>query len=117
MVDGDPNTYWHTVYSVTVAKYPHWIDFDCAEVKTIKGFTYLPRHNSSNGNIKDYQLQVSNDGKNWGEIIVKGSFENNQEEKRVMFTKPVKARYVRFTALSSQNGDDFATGSEIKILN
>lgn len=34
-----------------------------------------------------------------------------------MFTKPVKARYVRFTALSSQNGDDFATGSEIKILN
>lgn len=80
-------------------------------------FTYLPRQNSSNGNIKDYQLQVSNDGKNWGEIIVKGSFENNQEEKRVMFTKPVKARYVRFTALSSQNGDDFATGSEIKILN
>ena len=117
LVDGDPNTYWHTVYSVTVAKYPHWIDFDCAEVKTIKGFTYLPRQNSSNGNIKDYQLQVSNDGKNWGEIIVKGSFENNQEEKRVMFTKPVKARYVRFTALSSQNGDDFATGSEIKILN
>ena len=117
LVDGDPNTYWHTVYSVTVAKYPHWIDFDCAEVKTIKGFTYLPRQNSSNGNIKDYQLQVSNDGKNWGEIIVKGSFENNQEEKRVMFTKPVKARYVRFTALSSQNGDDFATGSGIKILN
>ena len=103
LVDGDPNTYWHTVYSVMVAKYPHWIDFDCAEVKTIKGFTYLPRQNSSNGNIKDYQLQVSNDGKNWGEIIVKGSFENNQEEKRVMFTKPVKARYVRFTALSSQN--------------
>lgn len=36
LVDGDPNTYWHTVYSVTVAKYPHWIDFDCAEVKQSK---------------------------------------------------------------------------------
>ena len=116
LVDGDPNTYWHTVYSVTVAKYPHWIDFDCTEEKTIKGFVYLPRQNSSNGNIKDFQIQVSNDGKNWGEIIVKGSFENNRKEKRILFNEPVKARYVRFTALSSQNGDDFATGAEIYIL-
>ena len=76
----------------------------------------MPRQNSSNGNIKDFQIQVSNDGKNWGEIIVKGSFENNRKEKRILFNEPVKARYVRFTALSSQNGDDFATGAEIYIL-
>ena len=33
-----------------------------------------------------------------------------------MFDKPVKARYVRFTALSSQNGQDFASGAEVTIL-
>ena len=116
LVDNDPNTIWHTMYSVTVAKYPHWVDLDCGEVKTLKGFTYLPRQNGPNGNIKDYQIQVSNDGKTWGDVLVKGSFENNAKEKRVMFSNPVKARYVRFTALSSQNGQDFASGAEMGVL-
>ena len=43
LTDGNPNTYWHTMYSVTVAIPPHWVDFDCGSVKNIKGFTYLPR--------------------------------------------------------------------------
>lgn len=116
LVDNDPNTFWHTMYSVTVAKYPHWVDLDCGEVKTLKGFTYLPRQDSGNGRIKDYQIQVSNDGKTWGDVLVKGSFENNAKEKRAMFSKPVKARYVRFTALSSQDGQDFATGAEMGVL-
>lgn len=116
LVDGDPSTIWHTMYSVTVAKYPHWVDLDAGEMKEIKGFTYLPRQNGNNGNIKDYSIQVSMDGKEWGDPVQKGTFANNSKEKRVMFSKPVKARYIRFTALSSQNGQDFASGAEVTIL-
>ena len=116
LTDGDPNTIWHTMYSVTVAKHPHWVDLDAGEVKHIKGFTYLPRQNGANGNIKDYSIQVSMDGKNWGTPIHKGTFENNLKEKRVEFNKAVKARYIRFTALSEQNGQDFASGAEITVL-
>ena len=116
LVDGDPSTIWHTMYSVTVAKYPHWVDLDAGEVKEIKGFTYLPRQNGNNGNIKDYSIQVSMDGKEWGDPVKKGTFANNSKEKRLMFDKPVKARYIRFTALSSQNGQDFASGAEVTIL-
>ena len=103
------------MYSVTVAKYPHWVDFDCGEVKTIKGFTYLPRQNGSNGNIKEYKLQVSTDNKTWSDAVVSGTFENNAQLKKVTF-KPVQARYVRFTALSSQDGQDFASGAEFGVL-
>ena len=116
LTDGDPNTIWHTMYSVTVAKYPHWVDLDAGEVKEIKGFTYLPRQNGGNGNIKDYSIQVSMDGKEWGEPVNKGIFARDSKEKRVLFDKPVKARYIRFTALSEQNGQDFASGAEITIL-
>ena len=116
LTDNDPNTIWHTMYSVTVAKYPHWVDLDAGEVKEIKGFTYLPRQNGNNGNIKDYSIQVSMDGKEWGTPVKKGAFANNSKEKRVLFDKPVKARYIRFTALSSQNGQDFASGAELTIL-
>ena len=116
LVDGNPNTYWHTMWSVTVANYPHWVDFDCQTVKNIKGFTYLPRQDSGNGNIRTYRIQVSQDGKTWSQPIHEGTFENNRNEKRVLFDKPVKARYLRFTALSSQDGQDFATGAEFSIL-
>ena len=70
------------MFSVTVAKHPHWVDLDAGEVKTIKGFTYLPRQDSSNGNVKDYTIHVSMDGKEWGEPILKGTFARDLKEKK-----------------------------------
>ena len=116
LVDGDPATYWHSMYSVTVAKYPHWVDLDAGEVKTIKGFTYMPRQDSYNGNVKEYTIHVSMDGKNWGEPVQKGKFAGNRDEKKVIFSQPVKGRYIRFTALSEQYGQDYASGAELTIL-
>ena len=116
LTDGDANTIWHTMYSVTVAKHPHWVDLDAGEVKEITGFTYLPRQGGGNGNVKDFTIHVSMDNKEWGDPIHKGQFDRTTKEKRVMFNKPVKGRYIRFTALSEQNGQDFASGAEITIL-
>lgn len=116
LTDGDPNTIWHTMYSVTVAKHPHWVDMDAGEEKLIKGFTYMPRSDGNNGNVKDYTIHLSSDGKEWGKPIHKGTFENNSKEKNIVFSKAVNARYIRFTALSEQNGQDFATGAEITIF-
>lgn len=117
LVDGNPATIWHTMYSVTVAQYPHWVDFDTAEAKNIKGFSYLPRQDGGvNGDIKTYMIHVSLDGKNWGKPIHEGHFSKDKNEKRVLFDTPVKARYIRFTGLSSQNGQDFAGGAEFSVL-
>lgn len=116
LVDGDPNTIWHTMYSVTLAKYPHWVDFDAGEVKTMKGFTYTPRQDGPNGCVKEYTIQVSEDGKTWSEPVAKGSFKKGTETNRVMFSEPVKARYVRFTALSEQSGNEYASGAEFTII-
>lgn len=117
LVDGDSNTTWHTMYSVTVAQYPHWVDFDAGEEKLVKGFTYLPRQDGgTNGNIKDYTLHLSLDGKNWGEPVAKGRFKKGKDIQRVMFDSPVKARYIRFTGLNSQNGADFAGGAEFTVI-
>jgi beta-galactosidase len=117
LVDGDPSTTWHTMYSVTVAQYPHWLDFDSGEAKNIKGFSYMPRQDGgTNGDIKNYTIHVSLDGKNWGEPVHKGRFSNDKKEKRVLFKKSVKARFIRFTGKSSQNGQDFAGGAEFSVF-
>lgn len=117
LVDGDPSTIWHTMYSITLAKYPHWVDFDAGKQKVIKGFTYLARQDGSlNGCIKDYEIYVSNDNKTWGEPVVKGSFEKTAKLQKVMFRKPVKARYVRLRALNEQSGQDYASGAEFTLV-
>ncbi|MCW2261395.1 MULTISPECIES: glycoside hydrolase family 2 TIM barrel-domain containing protein [Sphingobacterium] len=115
LLDGDPSTIWHSMYSVTVAQYPHWVDFDANAIKTIKAFTYTPRQGGGNGTIKSYKLQVSIDGKNWSEPVAEGNFENNGKPKTVTLAKPVKGRFIRFTALSSQNGQDFAAAAEFSV--
>lgn len=117
LVDGDPSTIWHTMYSITLAKYPHWVDFDASKQKVIKGFTYLARQDGSlNGCIKDYEIYVSNDNKYWGEPVAKGSFEKTAKLQKVMFGKPVKARYVRLRALNEQSGQDYASGAEFTLV-
>jgi len=117
MLDGDATTIWHTMYSVTVASYPHYIDFDASEQVSIKGFKYLPRQDgSTNGNIKAYKIQTSQDGKSWSEPVAQGEFERSNKLQTVIFDKSVKARYVRFTALSSQAGHDFGSGAEFELI-
>lgn len=116
LVDGDESTIWHTMYSITLAKFPHWIDFDASEPKTIKGFKLLPRQDTSYGRIKNYEIYVSNDGKTWGSPIMKGNFDSSGELKKVMFDKPVKARYVRFRALNAHYGVDYASADEFSLI-
>lgn len=116
LVDGNSSTIWHTAYLVTVAQYPHWVDFDASEVKQLKGFIYQPRLDGTNGDIKDYTIQISKDGKQWSKPVHQGQFKGGKGEKRILFDHPVQARYVRFTGLSSQNGQDFASGAEFALL-
>lgn len=116
LTDNDPATIWHTAYSVTQADYPHEIDFDIGETKTIKGFTYMPRQDGPNGDVKGYEILVSQDGKTWSAPVAKGEFANTKAEKRILFAAPTAARYVRFRALSSQNGAIYGSGAEFSVL-
>lgn len=117
LTDGDASTIWHTMYSVTVSQFPHWVDFDAGESKEIKGVIYLPRQDGNDtGNLKEYEIYISEDGQNWGEPVVKGIFDDDTTQKRVEFAKPVKGRYVRLKALSAQDGRDYATGAEFEVI-
>lgn len=117
LTDGDPTTIWHTMYSVTVAPYPHWVDFDAGEEKDIKGVAYLPRQDgNTTGNVKDYEIYVSSDGVNWGTPVAKGTFSKDSAQKTVRFDAPVRGRYVRFMALNAQDGRDYASGAEFEVI-
>ena len=61
-------------------------------------------------------MSVSNDGQHWEEIY-KGTFPlKDGSPQKAFFAKPVKTRYLRFTALSEQYGQDYVSGAELQIL-
>ena len=115
LTDGNEATIWHTQYGVTLAKFPHWVDFDAAATQTIKGFVYTPRKDSPNGYVKDYEIYVSDDAQNWKKVHA-ASFKREGQPHKVLFAQPVRARYIRFYALNEQGGAEYASGAEFGII-
>ena len=115
MIDGDPDTYRHTEYGLTLTKHPHTVDLDLSELKTFKALACLPRQDAVNGRVAQYRFAISNDAKNWSRIA-EGRFPNTSARQLVKLEHPASARYVRFAALSEVNGQDFASAAELEIL-
>jgi len=115
LIDGDPDTYWHTEYGLTVTKHPHTVDIDLGEVKSFKGVAYLPRQGGVNGRVAQYRFAISDDVKTWTPVA-EGKFPNGGAQQKIAFGRTVTARYLRFTALSEVNGQDFASAAEIELV-
>ena len=112
--DGNPAT-------SLVVNQPLPVDFiiDLGEVVKLKGFEYLPDQSRySAGVIRNYEISVSNDGRNFSQPVSSGEFGNIANSpvwQRITFD-PVTARIVRFRALSVVTGSDRAGIAEFNIL-
>jgi hypothetical protein len=115
-VDGNPDTFWHTEWQDANPPCPHEIIIQLNEPATLKGVTYLPRQDDSeNGTIKDYELYLSNDGKDFGEPVKKGAFEPGKEKKTINFP-PKKCGFIKLRAISEINGEAWTSAAEIGVI-
>ena len=115
-VDGDPATMWHTQWQDASPGHPHEIIIELSRPCTIRGVTYLPRQDGiENGTIKDYEVYLSADGKEFGEPVKKGAFENGTTKKTVSF-EPKSCRFLKLKALSEINGEAWTSAAEIGIV-
>lgn len=115
LVDGDNYTFWHTNYGLTLAKHPHWFVVELDKEKSLKGVILTPRQDIDNGRIKDYQVEISTDNENW-QTVAEGALPDEQQPQTINFKEPKPTRFVRFTAKSEQQGRDFATACEFKVI-
>jgi hypothetical protein len=115
-VDDDPNTIWHTQWQGHSPGLPHEIVIELVPPSIIRGFSYLPRQDTSDhGTIKDYEFYVSNDGKHFGQPVNKGTFGPGKEEKIETFD-PVTCRFIKLKAVSEINGLPFTSAAEIRVI-
>lgn len=100
-IDGDPTTFWNTHPLDGERHLPQEFAVDMGDVKTLKGFTYLPRQDGClHGMVDKYAFQTSLDAKEWT-TVSEGEFGNlraNPIEQTLPFEKPVSARYFKFIA-------------------
>ena len=115
LLDGDLGTIWHTQYGTTMGNFPHSVAVELPQEIVLKGLTCYGRANGVNGRIKDCMVETSLDGKTWTEQA-RTTFENTSKPQDVLFFKPAKARFYRFTALNNHAGNDFASLAEIEII-
>ncbi len=81
--DGDPSTYWHTEFVGGTPGYPHELVVDMGSTREVEGLLYVPRQDSPNGRVKDFEVRVSSDGKTWGEPIARCRWDNDPAYKYI----------------------------------
>jgi hypothetical protein len=115
-IDGNPTTIWHTEWDGSPPKYPHQITIELQGQTEIKGLTYLPRQDMSNGWIAEYKVYVSTDGNNWDDAVAAGTFQKGRDKKKITFGKNQKAKFIRFVAVSGFDGQIFASVAELDVI-
>ncbi|UCF24487.1 MAG: discoidin domain-containing protein, partial [Ralstonia sp.] len=115
-IDGDPHTYWHTQWGPGEPKHPHELRIDLGDMYELEGVRYLPRQDSRNGRIADYEIFVSVDGKEWGSPVAAGKLPDTSAEQRVVFDRPVTARFLRVVAKSEVAGRAWTTIAELDAI-
>lgn len=110
VLDNDPNSMWHTKWSITTM--PHWINFEMSEPTLVKGIMYQPRAGAGNGTITQYKVQISDDGINFRDYA-SGTLVRDPSIKEIEFT-PVTTKHVRFVALAASNNN--ASAAEMRVI-
>ncbi|MFJ7936075.1 discoidin domain-containing protein [Sporosarcina sp. NPDC096371] len=109
--DGDESTMWHSAWNKTPAL-PYEVTINLNEVTKINKMTYLPRQDAGpNGHILQYELLISDDGKDYRSIS-KGDLANNKLRKDIEF-ETVDAKFVKFIVLNGVGG--FASAAEFTL--
>jgi beta-galactosidase len=57
-IDGDPDSFWHTLWSAPHTSHPHEIVVDLGAEHQITAVRVLPRQDTDHGRIKDYRLYL-----------------------------------------------------------
>lgn len=104
VLDGNVNSYWHTPFGPNGNALPHTLTIDMKQSYLINSVAYIPRQDgSSNGNVGQHTVTLSNDGINFGAPVLKGTYQDSASTKTSIF-EATNARYVRFTALTEAGG-------------
>lgn len=124
VLDGDPQTYWHTQWMGSIAPLPHFLSIKIAEQPTSVARVRLTPRQSSNGSgrVHEYSLYASTDNTCADDaytLVTEGEFdglvEKAAQERAIELAQPVEATCLKVVYKSSwggKKGDDLQSPPE-----
>lgn len=122
ILDGNPNTHWHTNWdtseATSVAK--RWVGVSLDEAAMINGIRYLPRQSgNTNGSVTEYEVQyrVADDGE-WITVAT-GNWESSDRDWKLVTFDAVTAKQVRIVGVhtyADSGNDAHMSTAEFRIL-
>ena len=118
LLDGEPETLWHTSWDERAPPFPHHFTVTLTKPARVAGLTCLPRQDGNrNGWIREYAVYASADGQNWGQPIARGKFEPSAGVQKVAFSQPIETRRLKFVALNSFDpSKPYASMAEFDVI-
>jgi beta-galactosidase len=118
IIDGDPNTYWLSGDARgNGSKYPHELTVHFPAPVAMNGLILMPRqnHREHQGDIRDYTIQVSDDGNQWREIT-HGQLASTFDPQQIRFPQTVTAKHLKLKAFSGFGNDSTASLAELAVI-
>ncbi len=112
--DGDLSSIWHTEFVGASPGYPHELVVDLGSPRDLEGLLYVPRQDSSNGRVRDFEIRTSSDGRSWSKPLASGHWQNDTTFKYVPLSGP-PARFVQLRGLNEVEGRPFMSAAEVSV--
>jgi hypothetical protein len=112
--DGDLSTIWHTEFVGASPGYPHELVVDLGAVRELEGLLYVPRQDSPNGRVRDFEVRTSADGRSFGSPIASGRWQNDTTFKYVPLNGP-PARFVQLRGLNEVESRPVMSAAEVSV--
>jgi hypothetical protein len=105
-----------TRYRGTTAPAPHSIVVDFGEVLNVGSVLYGARADSTAGRVKEYEIYLSADGKEWAQPVARGTLPVEPLHQSIPLPTPAKGRYLRFVVVSEHTDAKMAAIAELDIV-
>jgi hypothetical protein len=106
LLDGDPNTFFLAGNRNANTREPVEIVVTLAAPAPMTGLVLMPRqnHREHEGDIREYSVQVSDDGSVWREVQ-RGELGSTFAPQQITFARTVTTRYLKLVSLSGFGAD------------
>jgi hypothetical protein len=116
-VDGDPNTYALVAVKGEAARPQPELTIEFPAPVPFNGLALMPRqnHRDHEGDVREWLVQVSDDGKGWREVQ-RATLGSTFDPQKVLFEQGVSARYLKLTSLSGFGADRASALADVAVL-
>ena len=116
VLDGDPATIWHTPWQGRAPGFPHYSVIEFARPAAMGRAENAPAAGHDQRVDRINEVFAGDDGKTWGPPVAKGVFPGDGELKVIPFGRKVEARFLKFVALSSAQGQPFVAMADLEVI-